>query len=80
MKARAKRVAKTAVKRKIREDVAEGRRGAYYLKRSEKKKLELEARFEELKKRGGDTAVDKAIAKKRRKNASKDHKLMPMKK
>ena len=62
----------------MRNDVAEGKRGAYYTNRKDQKKLELEARFEELRKKGGDAAVDKAIAKKRKKNAKKDQKLMPV--
>ena len=66
------------MKRTIRNEVAEGKRGAYYLNRKDQKKLELEARFEELKASGGDAAVDKAIAKKRKKNAKKDQKLMPI--
>jgi ribosomal RNA-processing protein 36 len=66
------RVAKSSVKKKIREEVAQGKRGVYYLKRKEQKRLELEAKFDELRKRGGDKAVDKLVAKKRRKNKSRD--------
>ena len=66
------RAAKRVVKKKIREEVAEGKRGVYFLKRKEQKRLELEAKFEELRKRGGDRAVDKLVAKKRRKNKSRD--------
>ena len=72
-----RRSAKTAVKRKIRQEVAEGKRGEYHLKRREKKRLELEARFDNLRKSGGDAAVDKAIAKRRKKAAAKDRRLMP---
>jgi len=71
------RAAKQSVKKKLREDVAEGKRGAYYLKRSEQKKLEVEAKFEEIRKRGGKSAVSKALAKKRKKNLSKQSSLMP---
>ena len=39
--------------------------------------MEVEAKFEEIRKRGGDEAVDKAIAKRRKKNVAKSHKLMP---
>eukprot|EP00986_Skeletonema_menzelii_P018566 scaffold26658_cov153-Skeletonema_menzelii.AAC.1 len=70
------RAAKRSVKKKIREDVASGK-GVYYPKRSELRKMELEAKFEEIRKRGGDEAVDKAIAKRRKKNVAKSHKLMP---
>lgn len=70
------RAAKRSVKQKIRADVASGK-GVYYPKRSELRKMELEAKFEEIRKRGGDEAVDKAIAKRRKKNVAKSHKLMP---
>ena len=73
----AQKSAKVAVKQKMEQEVAEGKRGVYYLKRAERRKLELEATFEELRKRGGDQAVDKALAKRRKKNASKDHRHMP---
>ncbi len=66
------RAARQSVKRKIREDVESGRSGAYFLKRKEKKRLELEARFEEIRKRGGEKAVEKMLAKKRQKNKSRD--------
>jgi len=64
--------AKKSVKRKIREDVESGKSGAYFLKRKEKKRLEMEAKLEEIKKRGGKKAVEKILAKKRRKNKSRD--------
>jgi len=73
----AQKSAKVAVKQKMEQEVAEGKRGVYYLKRGERRKLELEATFDELRKRGGDKAVDKALAKRRKKNASKDHRHMP---
>ena len=66
------RAARQSVKRKIREDVESGRTGAYFLKRKEKKRLELEARFEEIRKRGGEKAVEKILAKRRQKNKSRD--------
>jgi ribosomal RNA-processing protein 36 len=75
-KANLVRAAKRTVKKKLREDVASGK-GVYYPKRSELRKMELEAKFEEIRKRGGDEAVDKAIAKRRKKNVAKSHKLMP---
>ena len=43
------------------------------------KRLEMEARFGELKKRGGDAAVDKAVEKRRKKNLSRESKYMPPK-
>jgi hypothetical protein len=36
------------------------------------KRLQLEANYEELRKRGGEKAVDKALAKRWKKNKSKD--------
>jgi ribosomal RNA-processing protein 36 len=76
-RAQVERAAKQAVKRKIRDDVASGKRGVYYLKKREQKRMELEAKFEELRKRGGDRAVEKALAKRRKKNKSKDTGFMP---
>mmetsp|Transcript_21689 Transcript_21689/g.44711 ORF Transcript_21689/g.44711 Transcript_21689/m.44711 type:complete len:352 (+) Transcript_21689:190-1245(+) len=67
-----KRKAKQAVKKRIRNEVAEGKRGAHHLKQREIRSLELEASFEELRKRGGDGAVEKELAKKRKKKAAKD--------
>jgi ribosomal RNA-processing protein 36 len=63
--------AKQAVKLKMKQQVESGK-GVYYLKKREMKKLEWEAKYEELRKRGGDKAVDKALAKRRKKNKSKD--------
>jgi hypothetical protein len=40
----------------------------------DKKRLELEDRYEQLAKEG---TLEKALAKKRRKNAAKDHKWLP---
>lgn len=71
------KAAKRSVKKKIREEVASGKRGAYYPKKNEMRRMEMEAKFEEIRKRGGDEAVDKAIAKRRKKNVAKSHKLMP---
>lgn len=66
------RTVKQRVKKKLQQDISEGKRGVYYPKRSEMKRLHLEAKFEELRKRGGDKAVDKALAKRRKKNKSRD--------
>mmetsp|Transcript_28494 Transcript_28494/g.43083 ORF Transcript_28494/g.43083 Transcript_28494/m.43083 type:complete len:327 (-) Transcript_28494:139-1119(-) len=68
------RNAKRTVKRKIREQVESGEKGAYFLKRKELKKLKLEAKYEELKKKDG--AIDKALTKRRKKNKTKDSRLM----
>merc|ERR1711957_599307 len=74
----AERDAKRSLKKKIAEDVASGRAGApYYMKRRDRKEAELAANYEELYKKGGDKAVDKAVAKRRKKNASKDRRHMP---
>jgi ribosomal RNA-processing protein 36 len=66
------RAAKQSVKRRIQDEVASGRRGAYFLKRKEKKRLEMEAKLEEIRKRGGEKAVEKMLDRKRRKNKSRD--------
>lgn len=75
--AKIKATAQRSVKKKLKEDVASGKRGAYYLKKREMKKLELEAKFEELKRIGGEKKVNEAIAKRRKKKMSKDSSLMP---
>lgn len=67
------RAAKQSVKKKIQTEVEEGKRGAFFLKRKEKKQLEFEAKMEELRKqRGGHKAVEKALAKRRQKAKSRD--------
>ena len=71
------RAARRSVKDKLKKDVASGKHGAYYPKRSELKRMEAEAKFEEIRKRGGNEAVDKAIAKRRKKNVAKEAKSMP---
>lgn len=71
------RAAKRSVKSKLRNEVASGTRGAYYPKRSELKKMEAEAKFDEICKRGGNEAVDAAIAKRRKKNVAKEARSMP---
>ena len=65
------RSAKKTVKRRIREEIADGKRGAYHVKRSELRRMELEAKFDALRERGGDAAVEKELAKKRKKRESK---------
>ena len=46
----------------------------FYLKKSEQRKLELLAKYRELKERGG---LDKFMEKRRKKNAAKDHRYVP---
>jgi ribosomal RNA-processing protein 36 len=75
-RARIDRAAKQTVKKKLHEDVAEGKRGVFFPKRKELKRLHLEAKYEEIRKRGGDRAVDKVVAKRRKKNKSKDAGLL----
>ncbi|KAH7477114.1 hypothetical protein PRIC1_001132 [Phytophthora ramorum] len=67
------RSALTKRKREEREAVATGK-GAFYLKRKDKKKLELHAKFQDLQDTG---RLSKFMAKKRKKNASKDHRWLP---
>ena len=61
--------------KKLQKEVAGGK-SVYFPKRKELKRLHLEAKFDELRKRGGDKAVDKALAKRRKKNKSKDAGLL----
>jgi ribosomal RNA-processing protein 36 len=71
------RAAKRSVKKKLQQQVEEGqRRGPFFMKRRELKKLHVEAKFDELRKRGGDQAVQKAVAKRRKKNKSRDAGLL----
>ncbi|DBA00965.1 TPA: hypothetical protein N0F65_006226 [Lagenidium giganteum] len=60
-------------KREEREAVASGK-GAFYLKRKDKKKIELQAKFQDLQETG---RLSKFMAKKRKKNANKDHRWLP---
>jgi ribosomal RNA-processing protein 36 len=61
------------VKREERDKVADGK-GAFFLKRSAKKAIAVEERFNELKRDG---KLQKFMAKKRQKNANKDYHKMP---
>ncbi|BEI84963.1 hypothetical protein CcaverHIS002_0503640 [Cutaneotrichosporon cavernicola] len=54
-------------------------KGAWYLKKSEKKDLLLQARFEAIEKKGGARAVKKVVEKKRKKVAGKEKKSRPFK-
>ena len=70
------RAAKRSVKKKLHKDVEDGKRGVFFLKRNERKRLELEAKYDELRKRGGGKAVEKLVAKKRKKNKSRDSAML----
>jgi len=74
---RLKKTARRSVNKKMKDEVASGKRGAYYLKKRDRKRMEMEAKFEELKKSGGNDALNKVLAKKRKKKRSKDASLMP---
>ncbi|WWD20276.1 hypothetical protein CI109_104752 [Kwoniella shandongensis] len=65
-----------SAKKEEREKREHGK-GAWYMKKGEKRDLLLKARFETLEKKGGKTAVKKAIEKKRKKTASKEKKSRP---
>ncbi len=52
-----------------------GGKAPFYLKKSEKRRLELLAKYESLKESGG---LEKYMAKRRKKNASKDHRYLPV--
>jgi ribosomal RNA-processing protein 36 len=66
------RLAHRNVKQAIRQKVESGQGGAYFLKRKEKKQLELQEKLKEIQKRKGNKAVEKILTKKRRKNKSRD--------
>lgn len=69
------RSAKQAVKKKMQEQVEQGKGGAFFLKRKEKRRLELEAKMEVIRNKGGNAAVDKAVNKRRKKQKTKDAKI-----
>ncbi|EQC38873.1 hypothetical protein SDRG_03831 [Saprolegnia diclina VS20] len=60
-------------KREEREAVANGK-SAFYLKRKDKKQVELKAKYDELQESG---RLSKFMAKRRKKNANKDHRWLP---
>ena len=72
------RAAQQRVKREIRDKVANGQSGAYFLKRRERKELVAKAKLEEWDKRkksgsgGPHQHMDKALEKKRKRNKSRD--------
>jgi ribosomal RNA-processing protein 36 len=53
-----------------------GKHGAYYPKCSNLGRMEAKAKFNEIRKQGGDEAVDKAIAKCRKKTVAKEARSM----
>ncbi|ODO08497.1 rRNA biogenesis protein RRP36 [Cryptococcus wingfieldii CBS 7118] len=55
----------------------ESGKGAWYMKKGEKRDLLLKARFEDLEKSGGKTAVKKLVERKRKKIAGKEKKSRP---
>ncbi|GKY90886.1 hypothetical protein MPSEU_000061400 [Mayamaea pseudoterrestris] len=63
---------KQAVQVRVKQKLVDERGSNYRPKRAELKQLELEARFDELKQRGGNRAVNQALEKKRKKNKSRD--------
>mmetsp|Transcript_87330 Transcript_87330/g.232732 ORF Transcript_87330/g.232732 Transcript_87330/m.232732 type:complete len:278 (-) Transcript_87330:62-895(-) len=69
----ARRERETERKRTERKLVREGKK-PFFLKKSDQRNLELAKRFEDLSKKG---KVDDVVAKRRRKNAQKDHRYMP---
>ena len=61
------------MKKKENAAVAGGKR-PFYLKKSEKRRQELVARYEELKSTG---QLEKYMEKRRKRNAAKDHRYLP---
>ena len=69
------RQAKRTVKKRLQQQVETGQRSAnHFLNRRTMKAMYTEAKFEEIRKRGGEQAVEKALAKRRKKNKSRDAK------
>jgi len=73
----AQRSAQRAVRKRIRDEITDGKRGAYHVKRSELRRMELEVRFEDLRTRGGTAAVEKELARKRKRQESKGKRYLP---
>lgn len=63
-----------ATKKEERAKVAAGIKTPYYLKKKEKRRVELLDRYEHLAKEG---RLGKALEKKRKRNAAKDHRWLP---
>jgi ribosomal RNA-processing protein 36 len=64
------RAAKQAVKKRMQEEVEQGKK-PHFVSRAKQKQLVLEAKYDELRKRKGDKAVEKAVAKRFKKDKSK---------
>jgi ribosomal RNA-processing protein 36 len=69
-----KREAAEETERVGRRAAADAGKAPFYLKKSERKRQELLAKYEELKSGGG---LDRYMEKRRKKNASKDHRYLP---
>jgi hypothetical protein len=61
----------------LKKDVATGKHGTYYPKRSELGRMEGGAKFGEKRKQGGDEVVDEDIMKCRKKIVAKEARTMP---
>ena len=68
--------ARRSVTKKMKENVARGKSKAYYLKKRDWKRMDMEAKFEKLEKSGGDDMFINVLVKKRKKKGSKDISLM----
>ncbi|CAG8524026.1 430_t:CDS:2, partial [Dentiscutata heterogama] len=64
-------------KKKERELIAQGK-SPFYIKKSEEKKLELVDKFKKFQK-SDSKVLERVIEKRRKKNASKEHKYIPFK-
>jgi ribosomal RNA-processing protein 36 len=64
------RAARQAVKKRMHEEVEQGRK-PHFVSRAKQRQLVLEAKYDELRKRKGDKAVEKAVAKRFKKDKSK---------
>ena len=73
---RLERNAKRAVKQKIHAQVAEGKGGVYFPKRQEMRRMQMEAKVEEIKKQSGKHGLDRYLAKRRKKQKSVHAKKM----
>jgi hypothetical protein len=63
---------------RLKKDVATGKHGACYPKRSKLGRMKAEVQFNKICKQGRDEAVDKAITKRRKKNVTKEARSMPL--
>jgi ribosomal RNA-processing protein 36 len=66
------RLAKQNVQQKLKENVATGKAGIYFPKRSDMKQMEYQTKLDIIRKQDGDGAVTKMLAKRRKKNKSRD--------